>query len=148
MLDVMRYWLALGCDGFRVDMADLLVKNDDEKTATMEIWQMMLTEIEQEYPQAAFISEWCFPERALNCGFHADFYLDHENNGYHALFRKRNKETGQPLSFFSRTGNGDITAFTGEYLQIYHASKDKGYFCFITGNHDTPRMTQITPIRN
>lgn len=26
--DVMRFWLDMGCDGFRVDMASSLVKND------------------------------------------------------------------------------------------------------------------------
>lgn len=29
MVDVMRFWLSLGADGFRVDMADSLVKQDD-----------------------------------------------------------------------------------------------------------------------
>ena len=31
MEDVMRFWLGMGCDGFRVDMAESLVKNDPEK---------------------------------------------------------------------------------------------------------------------
>ena len=29
--DVMRFWLAMGCDGFRVDMASSLVKNDTRR---------------------------------------------------------------------------------------------------------------------
>ena len=29
MVDVMRFWLSRGADGFRVDMADSLVKKDD-----------------------------------------------------------------------------------------------------------------------
>ena len=29
--DIMRFWLSRGCDGFRVDMADSLVKNDDAR---------------------------------------------------------------------------------------------------------------------
>ena len=32
--DIMRFWLDKGADGFRVDMADSLVKNDDDKIAT------------------------------------------------------------------------------------------------------------------
>lgn len=40
MKDVMRFWLDQGCDGFRVDMAYSLVKNDDEKkTGTSMIWR-------------------------------------------------------------------------------------------------------------
>ena len=30
MKDVMRFWLSLGCDGFRVDMAGSLVKHDED----------------------------------------------------------------------------------------------------------------------
>ena len=38
--DIMRFWMAKGADGFRVDMADSLVKNDgDEKLGTMGGWK-------------------------------------------------------------------------------------------------------------
>ena len=44
MLDVMRFWLDLGCDGYRVDMAASLVKNDDEAySGTSKIWQKVRT---------------------------------------------------------------------------------------------------------
>ena len=40
MIDIMRFWLSQGCDGFRVDMANSLVKNDDAgKTATIAAWR-------------------------------------------------------------------------------------------------------------
>ena len=45
--DIMLFWLNNGCDGFRVDMADSLVKNDDDKSATAAIWNYILTEIKQ-----------------------------------------------------------------------------------------------------
>ncbi|HWT26501.1 MAG TPA: alpha-amylase family glycosyl hydrolase, partial [Mobilitalea sp.] len=31
--DIMRFWLTMGCDGFRVDMAGSLVKGDDENSS-------------------------------------------------------------------------------------------------------------------
>ena len=37
--DIIRFWLDKGADGFRVDMADSLVKNDDAKYATAKIWR-------------------------------------------------------------------------------------------------------------
>jgi maltose alpha-D-glucosyltransferase/alpha-amylase len=140
MKDIMRFWLDKGCDGFRVDMADSLVKNDDDKRATADIWRDVRAMLDRDYPEAVLVSEWSDPGRALRCGFHADFYLDHEDNGYHGLFRRRDPATGEPLGFFSRQGNGDISLFVGDYLRRYQDSKDYGYISFITGNHDTPRM--------
>ena len=37
--NIMRFWLTLGCDGFRVDMAGSLVKNDEDKKETIRLWQ-------------------------------------------------------------------------------------------------------------
>lgn len=64
--DVMRFWLDKGADGFRVDMADSLVKNDDEKIATAKIWRGVREMLDKDYPEAAMVSEWCNPERAIN----------------------------------------------------------------------------------
>ncbi len=143
MEDVMRSWLDKGCDGFRVDMAASLVKNDDEeKSATGEIWREVRTIFDREFPQAALISEWSDPPRALKYGFHCDFYLNHKNNGYASLFRDRDEKAGRPLSFFSSSGKGNIRRFTAEYLPWYEKTKQLGYISFITGNHDTPRISR------
>ena len=59
MVDVMRFWLSRGADGFRVDMADSLVKKDDEgKPYTIRTWQYMFARIRPAFPEAAFVSEW------------------------------------------------------------------------------------------
>ena len=141
--DIMRFWLDKGCDGFRVDMADSLVKNDCDKKATGDIWRDVRAMFDSDYPEAVLVSEWSDPGRALRCGFHADFYLDHEDNGYHALFRLKDPATGEPLGFFSKQGNGDISLFIGDYLRRYEDSEDYGYISFITGNHDTPRIRRM-----
>lgn len=143
MEDVMRFWLDKGCDGFRVDMADSLVKNDDEKkSATGEIWQKIRKMLDREYPEAALVSEWSNPALSLKYGFHCDFYLNHEGNGYYSLFRNVDRETGKQLSFFSSQGNGDILNFTKDFLPKYTGTKELGYISFITCNHDTPRMSK------
>ena len=138
--DVMRFWLDHGCDGFRVDMADSLVKNDEDKMATAGIWREMRTMLDSDYPEAMLVSEWCDPERSLGAGFHADFTLDHEDTWYHALFRRTDGATGMPCGFFSTDERGDVCCHLDDYLRQYAACRGLGSISFITGNHDTPRL--------
>ena len=139
--DVMRFWLDAGCDGFRVDMASSLVKNDEGHSATAALWRNVRGMLDREYPEAAMVSEWSMPFEAIcKARFHMDFYLNNVGNGYHSLFRK--KVGGKDLSFFSREGDGDIMEFLDDYLPQYRASRSSGYISLITGNHDTHRMTE------
>ncbi len=142
--NIMRFWLDMGCDGFRVDMADSLVKNEDgEKPETCKVWKNVRAMLDKEYPDAAIISEWCNPKVAVGAGFHSDFYLDHDTNGYRILFRDKNWKTGECKAVFGKNENGDITKFLDEYLDDLKGTKGKGYISFITCNHDTPRMTRM-----
>ena len=133
MADVMRFWLSHGCDGFRVDMANSLVKaDDDDKSYTCALWKGLLNELRADFPEAAFVAEWGWPEQALCLAdFDMDFYLDHWGNGYHKLVRSDDAYL---------KGN-DPAAFVKDYLVRYEASKADGYISFITGNHDTPRIS-------
>jgi maltose alpha-D-glucosyltransferase/alpha-amylase len=147
MVEVMRFWLSRGCDGFRVDMANSLVKNDDdEKSATIAAWQEMLGVVKSEYPQSAFVSEWGVPEQAMKAGFDMDFYLDWrwdgKPNGYNLLARNVDDtlDAVHDLSYFSARGGSSACEFLGQYVPQYEATRESGYFCFITCNHDTPRL--------
>jgi maltose alpha-D-glucosyltransferase/alpha-amylase len=143
--DVMRFWLAgdkgRGCDGFRVDMADSLVKFDDaQKSATSAVWRNIRAMLDAEFPEAALVSEWSNPPLALKAGFHADFLLDHHESGYRSLIRDY-ENGGGDNSFFKKDGKGDISRFLAQYLPWYEATKDDGYISLITGNHDTIRVS-------
>ena len=72
---IMRFWLAMGCDGFRVDMAGSLVKNDPEGLGTIRLWQEVRAFLNEEFPAAAMVSEWGEPDKSLQGGFHMDFLL-------------------------------------------------------------------------
>ncbi len=135
MKDIMRFWLDHGCDGFRVDMADSLVKNDDDdKHATAAIWRDVRTMLDKEYPEAALVSEWSNPKSAIRLGgFHMDFYLDHEHNGYHALTRNASP-------YFAKNGETGIESFLRDYLPKYGQTYQDGYISMFTCNHDTPRL--------
>jgi len=139
--DVMRFWLDNGADGFRVDMADSLVKNDEDKAATARLWRSVREMLDKDYPGAAMVSEWGCPERAINmAGFHMDFYLNHKYNGYHSLVRSR--DYGINNCYVGKGAPGDITRFTADFIPRYEHSRGKGYISFITCNHDTPRLSR------
>ena len=91
--DIMRFYLKKGVDGFRVDMADSLVKNDGTtKEATIWLWQQIRKDLKKDFPNFVMTSEWCEPNQALQAGFDSDFVLDHNDNFLHYLFRERTKD--------------------------------------------------------
>jgi maltose alpha-D-glucosyltransferase/alpha-amylase len=141
MKDVMRFWLSHGCDGFRVDMAASLVKNDDEKkTGTSAVWLDIRKMLDAEFPDAAMVAEWSDPPLALRAGYDMDFYLN-MGNGYTTLMRDYEGPDGpkEDHSFFKKDGDGDVNRFLDEYLKWYEDTKDVGYISMLTCNHDTNR---------
>ena len=73
--DIMDFWLGLGADGFRVDMAGSLVKEDPDHYWTKLLWQQVRAHLDETYPEAVLVSEWGDPEEALHAGFDMDFLL-------------------------------------------------------------------------
>lgn len=65
MINVIRFWLSKGLDGFRVDMAGSLVKNDPDSLGTIALWQTVRAFLDEEFPEAAFVSEWGEPDKSL-----------------------------------------------------------------------------------
>lgn len=136
LLRIMDFWLSRGCDGFRVDMADSLVKNDDEKVATIELWNELFANIKSKFPESIFVSEWSNPKRALKAGFDCDFILDHWNNCYHQFARANENTIGKSV-----LNGANEEKFINDLLnRIKEADEENGYLSFISGNHDTPRI--------
>ena len=144
--DIMRFWLDKGCDGFRVDMADSLVKKDDEKkSGTAMVWKDIRKMLDESYPEAALVSEWNRPYLAIPAGFHMDFCLDWPGNGYNLLMR--DMTDGKNNSIFHRDSSRSILDFLGEYMESYEKIKKEGRYCLITGNHDTIRAAHYLDVR-
>ena len=135
MEDVMRFWLNMGCDGFRVDMAGSLVKNDQEGKGTIRLWQQVRKFLDAEFPDAAMVSEWGEPDKSLQGGFHMDFLLHFGPSHYNDLFR-----CDEP--FFSKRGKGDISEFVETYKTNYNKTAQKGLICIPSGNHDMDRLAR------
>lgn len=132
--DVMAYWLDMGCDGFRVDMAGSLVKNDTDGTENIKLWQDFREFLDNNYPDCAMVSEWGEPEKSIAGGFHMDFLLHFGPECYTSLFRSKKP-------FFSKSG-GDISIFKEQFQKYYNSSKGKGLICIPSGNHDMDRLAR------
>jgi len=133
MLDVIRFWLSKGCDGFRVDMAGSLVKNDEDSKGTIALWQDVRKILDEEFPSAAFVSEWGEPDKSLKGGFHMDFLLHFGPSHYNDLFRCEKPYFG---------GEGDASEFVKKYMESYKKSERKGLICIPSGNHDMDRLSR------
>ncbi|MCE0523197.1 MAG: hypothetical protein LV480_09835 [Methylacidiphilales bacterium] len=147
LFKIMRFWLDLGADGFRVDMAGSLVKGDTDLKETMALWNEVRAMFDREYPNAVLMSEWSNPVKSILGGFHVDFMLAFgDPPAYTSLLRKEKGRDLNPSSkgghsYFSREGKGDIREFLDSYLQHYSATRQHGYITIPSGNHDVPRLS-------
>lgn len=133
--DIMRFWLQAGCDGFRVDMAGSLVKNDEDHKGTIALWQNIRSFLDEEFPDAAMVSEWGEPDKSLIGGFHMDFLLHFGPSHYNDLFRCEHP-------YFGKDGKGTAEEFIRTYQKNYAKTGGKGLICIPSGNHDMGRLSQ------
>jgi maltose alpha-D-glucosyltransferase/alpha-amylase len=142
MKKVMRFWMDLGADGFRADMASALVKGEDLHHDTKGYWQEIRKILRQDYPEAFTVAEWSAPKDALDGAFHAAFlhWIDSFNDLYQKESWRILNGMSEGHSFFDREGRGDITRFLRHYLDDLDATRAKGYITLPLGNHDLARL--------
>lgn len=146
VIDIIKFYMAMGVDGFRVDMAGSIVKEDDEQgTYSCEVWRKIFGKVREDYPEAIFVAEWGQPKYAVPMGgYDIDFFTHCHNEGYNELFRKEagtNIFKSQGHSFFRREGLGEAVTFFDYFLENLEATEGKGYISVVTGNHDLPRVS-------
>jgi maltose alpha-D-glucosyltransferase/alpha-amylase len=142
MKKVMRFWMDLGADGFRADMASALVKGPDPRQDTKRYWQEVRQILRKDYPEAFTVAEWSAPKNALDGSFNACFL--HWIESFNDLYQKESWRIGNGMSeghsFFDREGKGDIAGFLAQYRADLQATRAKGYICLPLGNHDLARL--------
>ena len=143
--NIIRFWMDLGTDAFRVDMAASLIKGDTDGSFTKAFWHEIRSYIESLNPQCLLLAEWGEPCKAVNAGFHLDFLLHSElSSAYTSLFRH---EAGRNTtkahighSYFHKDGKGNIREYLDRYLYDLGEIGERGAVGMITGNHDIPRL--------
>ena len=147
MDEILRFWLDKGVDGFRVDMANSLIKaNDGERLQAklVELWQGVRSWWDRDYPQAVLISEWSNPSDSIATGFHLDFMIHFGWATYLTLFRGENKHSAKPddgVSYFNPEGQGDLKTFFQELQGHLKNIGNRGFVSVPSGNHDIPRYS-------
>lgn len=143
---IIDFWMDLGTDAFRVDMAASLIKGDTDGSFMKALWTEIREHMEKKNPGSLLIAEWGMPADAINSGFHLDFLL-HSGPWYTSLFRHENGRNTTKLSigdsYFHKEGKGDINFFLERFLYDLKNTRGKGYIGMITGNHDMQRLAYL-----
>jgi len=141
---IIDFWIDLGTDAFRVDMAASLIKGDTDGTAMQKFWHEIREHIQRRNPDVLLVAEWGYPSDAINSGFHLDFLLHSGPSAYRSLFRyEKGRNTTSELvghSYFNTEGKGNINEYLDRFLYDLDHAKGKGYIGHITGNHDMQRL--------
>ena len=118
MEKVMRFWLKMGCDGFRVDMAGSLVKNDPDGLGTIKLWQASAHSLVKNFQRQRWYRSGEKPDKSLQAGFDMDFLLHFGPSHYNDLFRCE-----EP--YFSSRGKGSAAAFVEKYKESRKKAGEK-----------------------
>ncbi len=139
--NIMTFWMDKGVDGFRVDMAASLVKNDPDKSATIKLWKDDLALwFRQNYPENLLIAEWFNPSQSIEAGFHVDFFCHDGKYNYSTLFFNTPSRRNSGVCYFDLDGQGELKTWYDLYKFQYDAVKGKGYVSMPSGNHDFVRL--------
>ena len=137
--NIISFWMEKGVDGFRVDMAASLIKNDPDKSATIALWKKLTAWYDEKFPDGVLIAEWFNPKQAIEGGFDIDFYLSGN------LFSARGRGPQTPSKvYFDKAGTGDFATWYKTYIDHYENTVGRGYVSVPTGNHDNPRIANAT----
>lgn len=161
--DIIAFWYRKGVDGFRVDMANSLVKNDKDKKEIMNLWREIREWSDKNYPDHVLMAEWGSPKYCLAAGYNIDMDLNGTKAHNRRMYFDR-KHQADGGSYFSLNGGQpsvkdlygnawpedkiDSKTTAAEMLKEYYdyftdcleSTETMGYFATITGNHDHLRI--------
>ncbi|WP_065572137.1 alpha-amylase family glycosyl hydrolase [Microbacterium oleivorans] len=151
LVDIIRRWYDRGVQGFRVDMAASLVKDDPGHVETAKLWNEIRARLDETHPGRILLSEWGDPARAIPAGFHGDFFLQFggDSDGW-PLKSLLNDNAGTVHEAWNQTevwagaeGTGDAADFVTAWRDAADAIDRDGRGGVVglpTANHDFTRL--------
>lgn len=140
LMHIMDYWMQMGCDGFRVDMAGSLVKNDPNLYGTTALWQGIRAHFQALYPDGILLAEWSNPQKALKVGFMMDFIIHFGKTGYRDLMFNEVGTYRRDTCYFDIRGTGNPDLYIRNLYECLKVAGNQGHLCIPTGNHDFQRI--------
>lgn len=144
---IIAYWCDMGCDGFRVDMANSLVKGDnDNRDGVQRLWKEIFEWYNAKYPENIMLSEWSDPKQSLSAGFNIDLLIHNGIGGkvYRPLVCETTNKMAPTICYFNRAGKGEVRKAMEQYTKIYNDyRKIGGYASMPTCSHDIWRLTRM-----
>ncbi len=142
--NIMVFWFDKGVDGFRVDMAQSLVKNDEGFKVTSRMWKGFTSWMHEHYPDNVLLAEWSDPEVSLPAGFNVDFFLPWRSaTGYTKLILPE-PYGKHATNYFNKAGLGEVREFVDYYSRTLKTVGKIGYMAPQTSNHDVQRPNILT----
>ena len=151
LVDIIRRWYDRGVQGFRVDMAASLVKDDPGHVETAKLWNDIRSRLDASHPGNILISEWGDPKRSIAAGFHSDFFLqfggDDDGHPLKSLFNNNSgtvhEAWDQREVWADAAGTGTAADFVAAWREASSAIEADGRGGVVglpTANHDFTRM--------
>ena len=144
---IIAHWCDMGADGFRVDMAQSLVKSDTKnRDGVRRLWNEIFEWYNSAYPENIMLSEWSNPEQSLSAGFNIDLLIHNGIGGkvYRPLVCETTDKMVPTVCYFNREGKGEIRAAMELYGEIYNTYRRLGgYASMPTNSHDIWRLTRM-----
>jgi len=151
LVEIISRWYDRGVQGFRVDMAASLVKDDPGHVETGRLWAEVRSRLDARHPGNILISEWGDPAKAVPAGFDVDFFLQFGGDDDGAPLKSLwNNGAGtvheawdEPRAWADAAGAGDASYFIDAWRRATEAIGDAGSTGIPglpTANHDFTRL--------
>ena len=144
---IIAYWCDMGADGFRVDMAQSLVKGDNAaRDGVRRLWRDIFEWYNNAYPENIMLSEWSNPEQSLSAGFNIDLLIHNGIGGtiYRPLVCETTDKMVPTTCYFNRKGEGSVKEAMSIYTDVYKTYRSLGgYASMPTNSHDIWRLSRM-----